>query len=82
MLQWVRRVWAQIAEPPRLPDIWGDNGPPTGSVATPPASPGPQASAPVQPAAPPRPRSIWTAIAADPGAAALRARWEARWDEF
>ena len=27
-------------------------------------------------------RSVWDELAGDPGAAALRAQWEARWDEF
>ena len=27
-------------------------------------------------------RSVWNDLAGDPGAAALRAQWEARWDEF
>jgi hypothetical protein len=26
--------------------------------------------------------SVWEQMAADPGVAALRAQWEARWDEF
>lgn len=26
--------------------------------------------------------SVWERLAGDPGAAALRAQWEARWDEF
>ena len=26
--------------------------------------------------------SVWDRLAADPAAAALRARWESRWDEF
>jgi hypothetical protein len=27
-------------------------------------------------------RSVWDQLSGDPGAAALRAQWEARWDEF
>ena len=27
-------------------------------------------------------RSVWDELAGDPGAASLRAQWEARWDEF
>ncbi len=83
MLQWVRRVWAQIAEPPRLPDIWGDTEPPFHPAAAPLPPAAARTTAPVQATAPPtRPRSIWQEIADDPGAAALRARGEARWDEF
>jgi|GEM_PF-3386618 hypothetical protein len=83
MLGWVRRVWAQIAEPPRLPDIWGDTKPPFDPAVAPPPPAAARTTAPVPATDPPaRPRSFWQEIADDPGAAALRARWEARWDEF
>jgi hypothetical protein len=85
MLRWLRHVWVQITEPLPPLDVWDrlaapSETPSTTSAATAPASEPPQV-VPVQPTPPAR-RSVWEEIAEDPGAAALRARWEARWDEF
>lgn len=82
MLQWVRRVWAQMMEPPRLPDIWADDAPPDRPAAAtlPPTEAG--SVDPTEPSGRATRRSVWQELADDPGAAALRARWEARWDEF
>ncbi len=50
---------------------------------TPPAREPSTAALPATMAAVARPRfSAWERLAGDPGAAALRAQWEARWDEF
>jgi hypothetical protein len=46
-------------------------------------APGTVAAPAVAATAAPTPRfSVWARLAGDPDAAALRARWEARWDEF
>jgi len=83
MLRWLRHVWTQITEPPPPLDFWDRLAAPKDPPSTTPivtvSAPDPPAS--VQPSPPSR-RSLWEEIAEDPGAAALRARWEARWDEF
>lgn len=82
MLRWLRHVWVQITEPPPPLDVWDRLAAPGETPSTPPAAtapaPGPPQAVPVQPAR----RSVWQEITEDPSAAALRARWEARWDEF
>lgn len=82
MLQWMRRVWAQMMEPPRFPDIWAADAPPDSPVAAPPPPTETGSVDPTEPSGRATRRSVWQELAHDPGAAALRARWEARWDEF